>query len=604
MSMATHASTAPREEIRSDLASLRRLWSLAAPFRRDIVIGLLCRFAQSFSLGLAFAVIIGVIGDLASGATMTTAWAWQITGLMAAALGGQLLFAYFSSGYLYIASFAVAERLRLDMIARLRALPIGFHLARGGGDTVTALTTDMQTLESFLADGLPRIAQAFGLPSAVLLYLASRDMVLAVAAVVPIIASIPVYLRASRQLAAVGIHRQDMQAEAASRMIEYVQGLAVIRAFNRVAAGREDFEAALRSFRDISNMMIKRLTGPVIAFATVVTLGLPGLILAVGLRLSSGAIDTPTAIAVLVLVFSLYGPLINLVPVMELTRMADASLTRMDRILEAAPLPQPSAPRKAEGFDVEFDRVGFGYVPGGQAVRDVSFKVPARTMTAIVGPSGSGKSTLLNLLARFWDVQQGAVCIGGVDVRDLAPDALHDLVTVVFQDAYLFTGTIHDNIAFGRKGASSEDVEAAARAAQAHEFIMTLPHGYATRVEEAGANLSGGERQRISIARAILKDAPIVLLDEATASIDASNQRSILSALQALVADKTLIVVAHRLSTVQDADQIIVLEHGQVVEQGKHETLLQAGGLYARLWQHWTRAAQWRIGASGGKSEA
>ena len=595
MMAATHAAPAPAEDIRSDLASLRRLWSLAAPCRRDIVLGLTCRFAQSFSLGLAFAVIISVIAELASGRAMTLTWAWQITGAMGLALAGQLLFSYLASGYLYLASFAVAEHMRLSMIAHLRALPIGFHLSRGGGDTVTALTTDVQTIEAFLADGLPRIAQPFGLPLAVLLYLASCDAVLACVAAIPIALAIPIYLRTSRSMARVGIQRQDLQAEAASRMIEFVQGIGVIRAFNSVAKGREDFEAALRLFRDISNMMIRQLTAPVVAFAMAVMVGLPAMILAVGIRLNAGGVDTGTAIAALILLFSLYGPLVNLVSVMELTRIADASLTRMDRIMQATPLPQPPKSVEAIGFDVQFDDVVFGYAAGSPVVQHVSFHVPAGSVTAIVGPSGSGKSTLLNLLARFWDVEQGAVRIGGADVRVLDPDALHGLVTVVFQAPYLFSGTIFDNIAFGRKGAPPEDVEAAARAAQAHDFIMALPNGYGTRVEEAGANLSGGERQRISIARAILKDAPIVLLDEATASIDASNQRAIHAALHALAAGKTVIVVAHRLSTIRDADQIVVLDKGRVAERGGHAELLQANGLYAQLWRQWTRAATWRF---------
>jgi ATP-binding cassette subfamily B protein len=276
--------------------------------------------------------------------------------------------------------------------------------------------------------------------------------------------------------------------------------------------------------------------------------------------------------------------------------MADASLTRMDRLLMAEPLPLCPAPRDPEGFAIRFDGVDFGYTQGRSALRDVSFDVPERSMTAIVGPSGAGKSTILNLLPRFWDVDDGAITIGGVDLRDVESGRLNELITVVFQDVYLFSGTIFDNIAFGRKGASPEDVEAAARAAQAHDFIMAMPEGYRTKVGEGGASLSGGERQRISIARAILKDAPIVLLDEATAAIDPTNERAIQIALKALVADKTLIVVAHRLSTIRAADRILVLDGGRVVECGHHETLVGAGGLYDHLWRHWTQAAEWRIG--------
>ena len=587
-------------EVRSDLASLKRLWALAGPLRGKVLAGILFRFAQSFCLGLAFAVVIAVIGDLAEGQVMTGGRAGQVTGLMALSLAGQLLFGYLSAANSWFASFALAGDIRLSMLDRLRALPLGFHLARNKGDTVTVLTSDMQMLESFMANALPRIAQAFGLPLAVLLYLAWSDWAVALAALVSIAAGVPIYLWSSRRLARLGIRRQDMQAEAGARMIEYVQGIAVIRAFNRAAKGEEDFRASLKAFRDISVHMVAKLTAPLVGFAAVVMLGVPLVMAVAGARHLAGAIDTATAIAALVLVFSLYAPIVALVAVMELTRQADASLTRMDRVLTARPLPLTSSAREPEGFAIRFDGVRFGYDPQHPVLHGLSFSVPERTMTAIVGPSGAGKSTILNLLPRFWDANQGAITIGGVDIRDLDAERLNRLVTVVFQDVYLFSGTIFDNIAFGRRGAGADEVEAAARAAQAHDFIMALPDGYDTKVGEGGAALSGGERQRVSIARAILKDAPIVLLDEATAAIDPTNERAIQTALGALVADKTLIVVAHRLSTVRAADQILVLDGGRIVEQGRHDTLVGTDGLYGKLWRHWTQAAGWRIGEKRG----
>jgi ATP-binding cassette subfamily B protein len=216
-------------------------------------------------------------------------------------------------------------------------------------------------------------------------------------------------------------------------------------------------------------------------------------------------------------------------------------------------------------------------------------------MTAVVGPSGAGKTTLLQLVGRFWDVHDGSVEIGGVDVRNLSTGDLYDKLSVVFQDVYLFNATIFDNIAFGRPDATAAQVEDAARNAQAHDFIAALPDGYQTMVGEGGATLSGGERQRVSIARAILKDAPIVLLDEPTASVDATNEKLIHAALASLVADKTLLVIAHKLSTIRTADQIVVLDGGTVVEQGQHDELLAAGGRYASLWTERQRARSWRL---------
>lgn len=304
-----------------------------------------------------------------------------------------------------------------------------------------------------------------------------------------LLVSVPMFLWASHELSQVGLQRQDLRAAASARMIEYAQGIAVIRAFNRITRGEEGFTAALRGFRDISIRLVARLTMPLTLFSIVIML--------------------------------------SVLAVMEVARIADESLARIGQIMTAVPLPQPQAPLEPRGFAITFEAVSFGYGPDCSVLWDVGFTVRERSMTAIVGPSGAGKSTVLNLLPRFWDVDQGRVCIRGVDVRDIAKERLNGLVSVVFQDVYLFAGTLFDNIAFGRPGSVMADVVAAAQAARAHEFIMALPGGYGTRVGKGGATPSGCERQRISIARAILKDAPIVLFNEAAATIDPSNERAI-----------------------------------------------------------------------------
>ncbi|WP_395396596.1 ABC transporter ATP-binding protein [Novosphingobium sp. BL-8A] len=583
--------------VRSDFASLHRVWTLAGPMRGKVMRGILYRFAQSLSLGLSFGAMIWIVTALAGGEPLSGARIGQVTALVVLSLLGQTLFSYLSAQSSWLSSFELARDLRLAILDRLRRLPMAFHLSRHKGDTVTVLTSDMQMLESFLSDALPRIAQGFGLPVIVLGYLAWKDWAVALAALVSIAVALPLFAWTSRRLAVLGIRRQDMQAAAGARMIEYVQGMAVIRAFNRLAKGEESFRATLRDFRDISVRMVMQLTLPLVLFGAVLMLGAPLMILAGGARHLDGHIDAGALIAVLVLIFSLYSPLLALISVMELTRMADASLTRIDRIMTAEMPASPKTSREPDGFGIRFEDAGFSYVAGKPVLDGVDFEVPERTMTAIVGPSGAGKSTILNLLARFWDLDSGRIVIGGVDIREIDEERLNSLVTVVFQDVFLFSGTLYDNIAFGRDGASRAEVEAAARAACAHDFIMALPDGYATRVEEGGASLSGGERQRISIARAILKDAPIVLLDEATAAIDPTNERAVQQAMARLVADKTLIVVAHKLGTIQAADQILVLEGGAIAERGTHETLMAEDGRYRRLWSHRARSAAWRIGA-------
>jgi len=580
---------------RSDLASLRRALALAGPLRGRVARGIAFRFAQSLMLGLSFAVVVWVVTGLAQGRALSGAWIAQVTVLMALSLAGQLLFGWLSVRDSWLSSYQMAGDLRLRILEHLRRLPVGFHQARHRGDTVTVLTSDMQMLENFFSDGLPRIAQALGLPLAVFLILLWQDWRAGLAAALSVAVALPVFLATSRHLARLGIRRQDMQAEAGTRMIEYVQGMGVIRAFNQIRQGQESFRRAIDDFRDISVKMVVQLAAPLAVFGMIIMLGVPLLIWLTGTRVEGGQMGPATAITVLVLTLSMYAPLMALIGVMEAVRMADASLTRMDRVLSAPTLPEAAEPETAEGFALRFNDVSFAYQPGKPVLQGLSFTVPERSMTAIVGPSGSGKSTVLNLIPRFWDATSGSVTIGGVDVTRIGESGLSDLVTVVFQEVYLFAGTIRDNIAPGRPDAPQAAIERAARDAQAHDFITALPEGYDTQVEEGGASLSGGERQRIAIARAIFKDAPIVLLDEATAAIDPTNERALQTALARLVAGRTLIVVAHKLSTIQSADQILVLDKGRITERGNHAELLAREGLYARLWSHRARAADWKI---------
>lgn len=357
------------------------------------------------------------------------------------------------------------------------------------------------------------------------------------------------------------------------------------------------YASAAAAIRQINNRLVLRLLPVGMLTLGIVQLGVPAVIAIAAYRWFGGAIDTGTALIFLVLILRVYDPIVGLAVQFEALRIGDAALERIGRIMDLEEQEAPQNPsREPRGHDVEFEGVTFAY-EATPVLKDVSFAARAGTTTAIVGSSGAGKSTILNLVSRFWDPADGVVRIGGVDARELTFQQLFEHLTVVFQDVYLFRTTVRENIAFGRPQASLADIEAAARVAQAHDFIAALPQGYETLAGEGGANLSGGERQRISIARAVLKDAPIILLDEPTSSLDSLNDRAVREALAALVRGKTVLVVAHRWSTIEAADQILVVDGGRIVQRGSHAELIQQpGGRYRQSWTDRERASNWRLG--------
>jgi ATP-binding cassette subfamily B protein len=304
-------------------------------------------------------------------------------------------------------------------------------------------------------------------------------------------------------------------------------------------------------------------------------------------------------------------PFTKLMYVSTLGKQVADGIERMDRILDVPPLAEASSPKTVSSYAVVFDNVSFSYnAPSAceneqeiPALSELSFSAEQGAVTALVGPSGSGKSTIAHLIPRFYDAREGAVKIGGVDIREMSSEYLMSVVSFVFQDLFLFKQRIIDNILVGNRNASRENAIAAAKAAQCHEFIEKLPHGYDTVIGTKNIHLSGGERQRIVIARAILKNAPIIVLDEATAFADPENEQKIQQAFEKLMKDKTVIIIAHRLSTVRGADKILVIDGGRLVEQGRHDELVKAGGRYSRMWEQYTGAMRWKLGARKVPSE-
>lgn len=531
---------------------------------------------------------------------LTIARVWGLEAIALAALFLRIAFARRAMANIFVATHALMGKTRLRIADHLRRLPMGFFGSRRSGELAGVLTTDIALVEDIWSHLLGVFAAGFIVPLIVGAALCFLDWRLGVAvfltlplAVAALAATTPLFLRHVSKVL-------DAAADANARIVEYARGIAVLRAFGRHGDGYERLKRSLETLRD-ALVRADVAPAPLLSlYGFVVEMGFVSVALAGSYLMLGGTLDAGTLLVFLVVAAGVTRQISDLGVGLLTLRAAQKALQRIDALLAEKPLAEPAeASREIERFDVSIENVTFSYDAGAEpALEDVTVTLPARKLTAIVGRSGSGKSTLVHLVARLWDVPRdgGRICIGGVDVRDVPFEELHRNIAMVFQDVVLFSGTVLDNIRIGRPTASRDEVIRAARAAQAHAFIEALPNGYDTQLGEGGGTLSGGERQRISIARAILKDAPIVLLDEATASIDASAEARIQRAIDVLVKDKTVVVIAHRLRTIRHADQIVVLDRGRVVETGDHETLLRKNGAYAALWREQERAKGWRLG--------
>ena len=381
-------------------------------------------------------------------------------------------------------------------------------------------------------------------------------------------------------------------------VIEYARGMAVLRTFASPDEALAKAKASFERKRKADFDQEQAAQGILKLYALVFNLASCGVLFASCALYLTGALPLSWALTLLVAAFMIYGELISANNGAFLTKKIEGELDRVDEVCAVPKQDTMDAPLAPVGFDLAMEDVSFSYDGVRRVIDGVTLSIPEGTTCALVGPSGSGKTTLVNLLARFWDVDAGRVALGGVDVREGTAESLLSRISMVFQNVYLFNDTVENNIRFGRPEASHGEVVAAAKRARCHDFIMGLPQGYDTVLEEGGASLSGGERQRVSIARAIMKDAPIVILDEATSSVDPENEHLLMAAIAELARGKTLVTIAHRLNTVRDADQILVLDSGRIVQRGIHEELMREQGIYRRFIELRREAAGWRLGGS------
>ena len=494
------------------------------------------------------------------------------------------------------AGYHTCTHKRIEIAEHMRYLPMGYFNQNSLGQ-ITSVTTN--TLES-LADVATRVVmmtlEGFLTAGTITAFVFIYDWRIGLILLVGLILFLLPNGLMRWQAGNVSEAKQQADTDLVAVVLEYSQGIAEVKNYNIVQSSAKKLSHAIENKRHLDTKLTW-VTSPYIALQGMIT-KLTGTIM--GLFsiyfYLQGSMSLLICIMMLISAFMIYESLDGVGSFSSLLRIVDLSVDMVNKVLSIKPMDISGKDLQPKTSNIKLDHVSFSY-ESKKIIDDVSLDIPEKTTTALVGPSGSGKTTLCNLIARFWDIESGSISLDGHDVKEYSYDSLIRNFSFVFQTVYLFEDTIENNIKFGNPDASHEEVVAAAKKAACHDFILSLPEGYQTKIGEGGASLSGGERQRISIARAIIKDAPIIILDEATANVDPENEEALMQAIHSLTKDKTIIMIAHRLKTVERADQIVVLDKGRIVEQGKHQELLAKQGLYSRFIQERRSAASWRIQA-------
>jgi len=574
------------------------------------------RFASAKKQQLTFSVILsvlssifGIVPYIAVAVLLQFALESKLTMEWAVLLPVIALCGFFLKHWLYAKStlcshkvaYEIIKNIRIAVMRKMSRVSMGTVQSKSSGEFKQLIMDDADRLEVPIAHAIPEMIASTLVPVLVILYLLLIDWRMALAALATgVIGNVIYYC----MLIGRGEMMKEYMASNANMnatIVEYVNGMEVIKAFNQTASSMDRFQSSVLKVRDVTTKWYRHCW-PFMSISQAVLPSSIAFVLPVGMALfSGGAVSLSELILCILLSMAIVGSLQTFLDFWESTAVVAEVQPRIQALLDMEELPEPTQPKHSTGANVELKDVHFGY-GDSEVIHGVSFAAKAGTVTALVGPSGSGKSTLAKLIARFWDVDAGAVLVGGTDVRELSLSDLTEKISFVSQDNFLFNMSLRDNIRIGKPDATDKEVEWAAAQAGCDEFIARFPKGYDTNAGDAGARLSGGERQRLAIARAILKNAPIVILDEATAFTDPENEDKLQHSIDKLTKGKTLIVIAHRLSTIMYADQILVLEDGQITSRGTHEQLLTSSETYLDMWKAHISTMDWSMNQEVSKS--
>ena len=575
------------------LSVLRMYFRFGSAYRDRLYKGLLFTILCCLFEGLQITALWVVFSALTVG-TLSGQTALLALGVMLISIAGTFVCSHFKSENFCDANFSMAGKKRAEVGDTLRHLPMGYFNENSLGEVASIMTNQLDAMQNL--GGLLYMTIVGGLVFSCIIvaFLCALDVRLGL-----MTAATLILFCASMEFLQSYVRTTSERFSAAntrlvSAVLEYVRGISVVRAFSLVDDMEGKFARTVNECRDQALALeFKALRFSIVQMVVSKATSVIMCLFSVGLWLS-GSLDTAVCLTVVVMSFMVFSRLEAAGRFSAILRNIEIAMEQTNALLATPPMDEGAGIEKTDDFDIEVDDISFGY-DERRILDGVRLSIPAGTSCAIVGPSGSGKTTLVRLIERFWDVDSGKVTLGGRDVRDYKVDALLQNFSTVFQGVFLFDDTIENNIKFGSPEATHEQVVAAARRACCEEFINALPDGYDTRLGERGSTLSGGERQRLSIARAILKDAPIVVLDEATANVDPENELELQRAIAELTKSKTVIMIAHRLKTVRNADQILVLDQGHIVQRGTHESLMAEGGLYADFVNMREKTVGWKI---------